>query len=305
MLEIGSLAELTREVFGPVLHVLRYPAAGLPQVIEQINATGYGLTHGIHTRIDEKVEEDLREIRAGNIYVNRNIVGAVVGVQPFGGHGLSGTGPKAGGPLYLHRLVRSEKPPELHGDTVPVAFDALRALQAALPKLQEFGTAQRSRLQTRIRIYQAASPLNVRLQLPGPTGEDNRLWFEPRGVVGCVGDTLQQQLDQLAAAWATGNRIVVPDSDLGRRLVRTIGHPDIDFAPDLVLADLDALLFAGSADAADALRRRLADHGQKIVPLLVEHPDGSYDLHRLVVEKVVSINTTAAGGNAALMSLEE
>ena len=93
-------------------------------MIEQINATGYGLTFGLHTRIDETIERSTARIEAGNIYVNRNIIGAVVGVQPFGGHGLSGTGPKAGGPLYLHRLVRSEKPPELHGDTVPVAFDA-------------------------------------------------------------------------------------------------------------------------------------------------------------------------------------
>ena len=228
----------------------------------------------------------------------------MVGVQPFGGHGLSGTGPKAGGPLYLHRLVRSEAPPELHGDTVPVAFDALQTLQTALPRLHELGAAQRGRLQTRMRLYQAASPLNVRLQLPGPTGEDNRLWFEPRGAVGCAAETVQELLEQLAAAWATRNRAVVPDTDLGRRLVRAIGHPDIAFAPDLVVADLDAVLFAGPAEDADALRRRLAAHGQVIVPLIQGRSDGSYDLHRLVVEKVVSINTTAAGGNAALMSLE-
>ena len=205
MLEIGDLSELKREVFGPVLHVLRYRESDLPQVIEAINATGYGLTHGLHTRIDEKVAEDLAGIRAGNIYVNRNIVGAVVGVQPFGGHGLSGTGPKAGGPLYLHRLCRTDKPPELHGEPVPVAFDALRALEQALPDLADLPPEQARRLRTRIRHYRAASPLNVKLPLPGPTGEDNSLWFEPRGVAACLAPALQPLLEQLAAAFATHN----------------------------------------------------------------------------------------------------
>jgi len=102
--EIDSLARLQREVFGPVLHVIRYDADQLDQVIDAINASGYGLTLGIHSRIDETVEKISRRVRAGNCYVNRNMIGAVVGVQPFGGEGLSGTGPKAGGPHYLPRF---------------------------------------------------------------------------------------------------------------------------------------------------------------------------------------------------------
>ena len=102
--EIDSLARLHREIFGPVLHVIRYDAEQLDAVIDAINASGYGLTLGIHSRIDETVEKISRRIRAGNCYVNRNMIGAVVGVQPFGGEGLSGTGPKAGGPHYLARF---------------------------------------------------------------------------------------------------------------------------------------------------------------------------------------------------------
>ena len=102
--EIDSLSRLQREVFGPVLHVIRYDADQLDQVIDAINASGYGLTLGIHSRIDETVERISRRVRAGNCYVNRNMIGAVVGVQPFGGEGLSGTGPKAGGPHYLARF---------------------------------------------------------------------------------------------------------------------------------------------------------------------------------------------------------
>ena len=103
--EIDALARLDREVFGPILHVLRYRADRLDDVVRQVNATGYGLTLGIHSRIDETVERIRAAARVGNIYVNRNMIGAVVGVQPFGGEGLSGTGPKAGGPHYLHRFA--------------------------------------------------------------------------------------------------------------------------------------------------------------------------------------------------------
>ena len=107
VIEIDSIAQLSREVFGPVLHVLRFARSSLGELIEQINGTGYGLTFGVHSRIDETIDFATSRIRAGNLYINRNMVGAVVGVQPFGGRGLSGTGPKAGGPLYLSRLRRN------------------------------------------------------------------------------------------------------------------------------------------------------------------------------------------------------
>ncbi len=102
--EIPRLSLLTNEVFGPILHVIRYSQSNLAQVIADINATGFGLTFGVHSRINSTVEYITSRIHAGNAYVNRNMIGAVVGVQPFGGEGLSGTGPKAGGPHYLLRL---------------------------------------------------------------------------------------------------------------------------------------------------------------------------------------------------------
>jgi RHH-type proline utilization regulon transcriptional repressor/proline dehydrogenase/delta 1-pyrroline-5-carboxylate dehydrogenase len=103
--EIDRIQTLQREVFGPVLHVVRYQREHLDKVIEAINATGFGLTHGIHSRIDHTVEYIANRVKVGNCYVNRNMVGSVVGVQPFGGEGLSGTGPKAGGPHYLPRFA--------------------------------------------------------------------------------------------------------------------------------------------------------------------------------------------------------
>ncbi|HJR22414.1 MAG TPA: bifunctional proline dehydrogenase/L-glutamate gamma-semialdehyde dehydrogenase PutA, partial [Dongiaceae bacterium] len=102
---IDGLPQLEREVFGPVLHLVHYSADRLDDVLDAVNATGYGLTLGVHSRIDGKVRHIVERLRVGNAYVNRNMIGAVVGVQPFGGEGLSGTGPKAGGPRYLHRFA--------------------------------------------------------------------------------------------------------------------------------------------------------------------------------------------------------
>ncbi|MBK8908302.1 MAG: bifunctional proline dehydrogenase/L-glutamate gamma-semialdehyde dehydrogenase PutA [Rhodospirillales bacterium] len=103
--EIDRIDRLEREVFGPILHVIPYAASHLDQVLDAINGTGYGLTLGIHTRVDDFADTVHRHLRVGNTYVNCKMIGAVVGVQPFGGEGLSGTGPKAGGPRYLHRFA--------------------------------------------------------------------------------------------------------------------------------------------------------------------------------------------------------
>jgi RHH-type proline utilization regulon transcriptional repressor/proline dehydrogenase/delta 1-pyrroline-5-carboxylate dehydrogenase len=103
--EIASIFRLPGEVFGPILHVIRYAASDRARVISDINATNYGLTFGMHSRLQQRTAETARQIKAGNVYINRSIIGAVVGVQPFGGRGLSGTGPKAGGPHYLHRFA--------------------------------------------------------------------------------------------------------------------------------------------------------------------------------------------------------
>jgi len=106
--ELSDASLLTEEVFGPVLHVVRYRADRFDEVLQAIERSGYGLTLGIHSRIDDTVEDAIERLQVGNIYVNRNMIGAVVGVQPFGGHGLSGTGPKAGGPHYLTRFATEQ-----------------------------------------------------------------------------------------------------------------------------------------------------------------------------------------------------
>jgi RHH-type proline utilization regulon transcriptional repressor/proline dehydrogenase/delta 1-pyrroline-5-carboxylate dehydrogenase len=260
LIAIPDLRALTSEVFGPVLHVVRYGQGQLAQLLDAINATGYGLTHGVQTRIDETVEAVCARIRAGNIYVNRNIVGAVVGVQPFGGDRLSGTGPKAGGPHYLGRLVNLAPPP--------------------LP-----------------------ADVNAGEALPGPTGETNTLYLRPRGRVACVADTESALADQVRVATGTGNVAVLPASTLSERVRGAVGGA-CELVADPLAAEPDAVLFAGTAGNAQELRRRLAAFPGAIVPLIVAG-SGGYDWTRLVGERTITINTTASGGNASLLSLTE
>ncbi|MFY8151038.1 MAG: aldehyde dehydrogenase family protein, partial [Hyphomicrobiales bacterium] len=105
IVELPRIADLEREVFGPILHVVRWKAGDLDRVLDVVAETGYGLTLGVHSRIDTMIDTVTERMNAGNIYINRNMIGAVVGTQPFGGSGLSGTGPKAGGPSYLKRFA--------------------------------------------------------------------------------------------------------------------------------------------------------------------------------------------------------
>ena len=184
LIELDSIAELEREIFGPVLHVVRYRREDLDAMIDQINATGYGLTLGVHTRIDETIARVVERAHAGNIYVNRNMVGAVVGVQPFGGEGLSGTGPKAGGPLYLYRLL-AMRPADGVARTfrrmdalVPADAQLRTALQerldAPLTALRQWATQQKlDALASQCDAFAAFSQSGLSRTLPGPTGERN------------------------------------------------------------------------------------------------------------------------------------
>ncbi len=260
LIALDDVRSLTREVFGPVLHLVRYREGELDALVDALNATGYGLTHGIHSRIDETVARIAGRVRAGNVYVNRTIVGAVVGVQPFGGEGLSGTGPKAGGPHYLWWLVR---------EPAPLAAEAL------------------------------AAPV----PLPGPTGETNTLQLVPRGRVACLAPDERELARQVALANRLGNAAVIARSAFAGS-VGTTATGRCEIVADPLQPLPDAVLFAGTDDAAAALRGALAARPGPLVPLVVAH-DGAYDAARLVTERTLSINTTASGGNASLLSLEE
>jgi RHH-type proline utilization regulon transcriptional repressor/proline dehydrogenase/delta 1-pyrroline-5-carboxylate dehydrogenase len=265
ILEIDALSQLTHEVFGPVLHVVRYRRADLPQLVEAINATGYGLTLGIHSRIDETVDFIAGRARVGNIYVNRNIVGAVVGVQPFGGEGKSGTGPKAGGPLYLKRLQVPASEENLAGKT---------------------------------------------MRLPGPTGEQNRLSFVPRGAILCAAGTAAGMRRQLDAVLACGNHAAVL-KDAACLIPQELPQEQrkaIILLEQAQLAqhELDGVLFeSGGLPDGSTLLAALAQRSGALVPVIWTDASQPVPLWRLVAERALCVNTTAAGGNASLMTLDE
>ena len=266
--EIASLRMLKREVFGPVLHVLRYASHELDALIDALNATGYALTLGIHSRIDATIDRIVTRTRAGNVYVNRNIVGAVVGVQPFGGEGLSGTGPKAGGPLYVPRLTRDPG-------------DADRGVS----------------------------------ELPGPTGERNTLRLVPRGrlvALGGAGDGVEAWRAQAEAARATGNRVTFAPDERGRAAAREIAKAlggrestidVLDARIDwLSLPDLAGVLAADDDVAARANARLASREGARLTVITPVGDPPRYPTSRLSIERTLSVNTTAAGGNASLVA---
>jgi RHH-type proline utilization regulon transcriptional repressor/proline dehydrogenase/delta 1-pyrroline-5-carboxylate dehydrogenase len=296
VLEIDSLSALRREVFGPVLHVLRYRRDDLPDVVDAINATGYGLTLGVHSRIDETIAFITARAQVGNIYVNRNIVGAVVGVQPFGGEHQSGTGPKAGGPLYLKRLQRHA--PSMRGGSVHT--------DAACAVLVDWARTQGRHAFIEVaQTYPAASLAGVALDLPGPTGERNVLAFHPRGSILCVAASDDGLLNQLAAAFATGNDVIVPAGPL-ERLVTALPA-----AVRSRVCVVGANALEGRSVALALIERgmeglwlpHLAARDGAIVGVVLTDGLAPVPLWRLVLERAVCTNTTAAGGNASLMTL--
>ena len=308
LIEIDAFADLQREVFGPIVHVLRYDGAQLETLIAAINATGYGLTLGLHSRIDETAQRVTTSARVGNIYINRNMVGAVVGVQPFGGEGLSGTGPKAGGPLYLHRLAGHEnmaldgfgsRPPQQAGEEERSSFARFSRWAAASAQHDLVGHCA---------AYAELIPGAAPLELPGPIGEHNTLSFFSRGRLLCLASDAANLLAQLAAVFATGNRAVVIDTTLSRSIIESLPRDladEIEWSTEIEPEKLAGVLYAGDAEPAAPLRQRLAEAPGALIPVFqAGEKSGRYPLYRMLVERVVCVNTTAAGGNASLMTLD-
>ena len=335
VVQVDGIESLSEEIFGPVLHVATYAAQDIDAVLHAINAAGYGLTFGLHTRIDGRVQHAVDHVRAGNIYVNRNQIGAVVGSQPFGGEGESGTGPKAGGPHYLRRLTRGVT--ETGGVSAGALVDrrrlqqavqnAARGLesclhdhdpQAGAPTAWADGAARlynpqrdqqadadqfQSNAKERVGRFQFAP-----LDLPGPTGESNRLYLVSRGVVLCLGPGADTAGAQLATALGAGNTAVVIADEAEAALARWSDDPRVSVLDGQLaletLATLDGI--AAVASCADdgvltMLRVALAQRPGPILPLISE--PGA--IERYVIERHVCIDTTAAGGNATLLAEAE
>ena len=323
---VSGIGALEKEIFGPVLHVATFEADELDAVIGAINRSGYGLTFGLHTRIEARVQHVVDRVEAGNLYVNRNQIGAVVGSQPFGGEGLSGTGPKAGGPRYLPRFQATGLPESLSGAG---GFDDEAGSEAALG---DAVTRLRERFVKRIdpgglrealaMFGDDAAPAlafldslpegaDQPLPLPGPTGESNQLNLTPRGLVLCLGapgeNWRRAALLQMAAAVAAGNRAVVVGGSLegleGGGLTGPKGAVEIldgACAPGWLeyLPGIAAVLAFGDAETLRPYREVLARRPGPLTPLL----SGIGDLAMLSVERALCVDTTASGGNASLLA---
>ncbi len=261
VIRVSGVAQMPREIFGPVLHIATFKASQIGAVVQAVNATGYGLTFGLHTRIDDRVQEVVEALRVGNIYVNRNQIGAVVGSQPFGGEGLSGTGPKAGGPHYLLRFTVAAVP-EAEPDSVITAPETVRRALGA----------------------SGAAPALTVLDLPGPTGESNRLTSHSRAPLLCLGPGVAAALAQAEAIRSLGGQAVeapglVPDA---------LGH----------LTGFSGAIWWGDAQTAREIVQTLAARKGPILPLITDLPDAGH----AVLERHTCIDTTASGGNAQLLA---
>ncbi|MEM8978635.1 MAG: bifunctional proline dehydrogenase/L-glutamate gamma-semialdehyde dehydrogenase PutA [Pseudomonadota bacterium] len=263
LISVSGIDALKEEIFGPVLHLATFKVSELSQVTQAINNAGYGLTFGIQSRIDDRVETVTRAIKAGNLYVNRNQIGAVVGSQPFGGSGLSGTGPKAGGPRYLKRFLKPLREILPEQSTIP----SNRNVQAEIEHAQAQGMREIGRA-----------------ELPGPTGESNLWSLEGRGVILALGPTEAVARRQAAAIEGAGARAVMaPDLS-----VDAVAHLSgmagvVCFAPDVDLCKL---------------RQALAARDGALVPLFAEADFATWCSQ----ERHMCIDTTASGGNAALLA---
>ncbi|TNJ48049.1 bifunctional proline dehydrogenase/L-glutamate gamma-semialdehyde dehydrogenase PutA [Phaeobacter sp. B1627] len=257
LIEIDGISDLKEEIFGPVLHVATFKSRQLDAVIDAINATGYGLTFGLHTRIDDRVQHVCDRVQAGNLYVNRNQIGAIVGSQPFGGEGLSGTGPKAGGPHYLARFCAPDR---------QSSNDSWAAPMSDLPAPS--GTP--------------AAPVTT--SLPGPTGESNRLTTSARAPLLCMGPGPTAAAEQARAVIALGGTVIEAS---GAMDLHRLQHID----------GISGVIWWGDEATGRQIEQALAQRDGPILPLVPGLPDKA----RVMAERHVCVDTTAAGGNAALL----
>ena len=265
VIKVEGIQVLEEEVFGPVLHLAKFKANGLDSVINHINDTGYGLTFGLLTRIDDRVQKVSERINAGNIYVNRNQIGAIVGSQPFGGNGLSGTGPKAGGPHYLERFSRKPSPYRSENDSDTIAFSA-------------------GELQKAIDNYETKNVSNS-TKLPGVTGESNLLTTVPREPLLCFGPGEEACNDQVSLVENLGGNAIKCNMKDPEILLKTLNG-------------YSGVIWWGNEEIARKIEMTLAEKPGALIPLITGKPDNGYVNH----ERHVCVDTTASGGNADLLA---
>lgn len=310
VLRVNGIEDMEEEIFGPVLHVATFEAKDIDKVVDDINAKGYGLTFGVHSRVDERVDRISHRIKVGNIYVNRNQIGAIVGSQPFGGEGLSGTGPKAGGPQYVRRFMKGEtvqSPTETGGEKVDAK--KLKSLIGKLDKMSTLNPDARVKVMKPV-FDSVPEPLDAHAEeMPGPTGESNVLTNHARGTVICLGPDKATAIEQMTMALAQGNKAVVIAlgvSDIVDRAAKA-GLPVVGaegrLEPGAVetVAGFEAIVSCAKPTLLKPYRQALMKRSGALLPLITEHKLDQ----RYVIERHICVDTTAAGGNASLIAASE
>ncbi len=314
LIKLDGIEELEEEIFGPVLHVATFKAEEIDQTIDAINGKGFGLTFGLHTRVDSRVQHIVERVKVGNLYVNRNQIGAIVGSQPFGGEGLSGTGPKAGGPHYLARFRKADT---ASGEAVSfnksiTAGDIFKAQGALRTSAWESNADRYKELAT---LFEGEAGLLNRLaaeqahDLPGPTGESNRLYGTARGTVLCLGPDAESLRHQTAMALAAGNGVVAVGQDAEKLAVklRAISAPIVALEGHLAvgalteLQGIDAIAANSPDEELREMKAELAERDGALMQLIMERNQPE----RYQLERHLCIDTTASGGNASLLAATE
>lgn len=346
--KLNTLDELKQEIFGPVLHVIGYQADRLDELVNQINSSGFGLTMGIHSRVDTRVKRICQLAKVGNIYVNRNQIGAVVGVQPFGGQGLSGTGPKAGGPHYLQAFcttpdLPSPVPddPELEKDRILKLMDSLisRLKNTETPSFcQAVWSECASRLAVlniiishlpephaaiaRVACMIDTNHLHAPVTLQGPTGEKNELSVHGRGIILCLGGGVEHDKSlvvQVFRTLMTGNLVTIntaavdrcsPDNKTAvvpllieafKRVElfnQLLSVTNVETEMQLLNPQISMVMYDGDPSKKIKYRQILASRDGIRVALV----SSTAATEMLIVEQLVSTDTTASGGNASLLA---
>lgn len=310
VIKVDGIEELQEEIFGPVLHVATFAAKDIDKVVDSINNKGYGLTFGLHTRVDSRVEQIVNKIAVGNIYVNRNQIGAIVGSQPFGGEGLSGTGPKAGGPHYVKRFTTSEASGSEESFTGQVIQTA--SLNQMIAELDSTSWLKEPEREARLApIFAEQLQLLDQLesepeQMPGPTGELNLLSQSGRGVVLCLGPDQHCAVMQAVTALMQGNSVVIIAQGISDLLKLCAEHNlpvkgcvgQLDPAAITEAKGYMAVCCNADMNSLRSVRRALAAREGALLPLITEWDQAE----RFVIERHLCIDTTAAGGNASLIA---
>ena len=310
VLKVSGIEEMEEEIFGPVLHVATFAAKDIDKVVDAVNAKGYGLTFGIHSRVDRRIEHISSRIKVGNTYVNRNQIGAIVGSQPFGGEGLSGTGPKAGGPQYVRRFIKGE----VVEKAAPADAKAIAAgkVQKLIDQLAKVDAPAPEGRQQALKPYfgDLPAPLDEGYEeMPGPTGEQNHLSCHARGVVLCLGPDAESAIEQAGTALSQGNKVVVVAPGV-EKLLADASKAGLPVAAVDGLLEPEALIQLNGYEAVTSVaekpllkqyRQALAKRDGALLPIITEHKLDQ----RYVIERHLCIDTTAAGGNASLIASAE